>query len=426
MIASTRHALRRLSAFLQDRAGVARSDPAPLLLPPPDRPARRIEDSLNIPVVSDSEADAPCAQARLRGMFLARQERWPDLAQQLHEAESRRTMLCGNWPLTELLSFGARSDVVLAVEHALQEGIAADDPILLDGVMGLEQVLREHGNDPMIALVVAQAHTDIAWAWRGTGWDDAAVSSRNRRRCAAHFDRAAAILAQHCGKAMNSPSLLAARCALRAGGRIPRKGLADDYEALIDMAPGNPAHMRALGTHLLPGWFGSYPELELEARRTAARLTGLWGNGGYCWVMLNAIALDDGACALVDVEFFLDGLRDIVAARPDQAMVNYLAAYCAVTLAAGYGTSEEADLARTRICDSVNWLVRDHLTELHPLIWAHAAQGFDNNARVTSPLRFAARGRADAMQVIADLFRDEIAGGKRVTFTPDGPKTSAV
>jgi hypothetical protein len=177
---------------------------------------------------------------------------------------------------------------------------------------------------------------------------------------------------------------------------------------------------------MLPRWFGSYDELELEARRTAARTQDIWGAGGYTWVYFDAIAIDETACARVDVDFFLDGLRDIVEVRPNQEMINLLAAFCAVALRNGLGLNEQADLARMQIIDAANWLIREHLTELHPMIWAHAADGFDNNARVTSVSRFAARGRADALQVIADQFREEISKGLRVIFTPNGTQTRPI
>jgi hypothetical protein len=124
----------------------------------------------------------------------------------------------------------------------------------------------------------------------------------------------------------------------------------------------------------------------------------------------------------VDVAFFIDGLRDIVAARPGQEMINLLAAYCAVALRRD-AQEDGPDSPRAQIADCAGWLIRDHLTELHPMIWAHAAQRFDNNARVTSPQRFAARGRADGLRAIAEQFRDDLERGLRITFTPDGPVT---
>ena len=134
----------------------------------------------------------------------------------------------------------------------------------------------------------------------------------------------------------------------------------------------------------------------------------------------DAIALDEGACANVDVDFFIDALRDIVSRRPDQETVNLLAAYCAVAMRQGLGGDTQADFNRLRIVDCANWLIRDHLNEIHPLIWAHASDGFDNNARVSSVNRFTARGRDFALRIIADLFSDEIGRGYKVTFTPKG------
>ncbi|MFT7595217.1 MAG: hypothetical protein ACI8R4_002545 [Paracoccaceae bacterium] len=388
---------------------------------PAPAPHLRAEDCLSIPVLDQNRDDHACRAAHERGQFLARQDRWQDLADEIRAADANRTATPGGMPIADLLAYGARSDVMLAVEHALMEGRPPNNAPMVDGIIALEAVRREHPDESVITLIVALAHIDVGWAWRGTGWDSV-VPKLNRTRCAAHFDRAQHLLAPLCGIELDSPIMAAARCALLAGQRDPQTRIADDYEDLIDLDPHNHRHMRALGNHLLPRWFGTYQQLELEARRTASRTQDIWGAGGYTWVCFDAIAVDSQACAIVDVDFFIDGLHDIVTARPDQAMINLLAAYCSVGLQHDLGQSSVADLPRMQIADCAKWLIRDHLTELHPMIWAHAADGFDNNSRVTSLARFAARGQADALQVIADLFRDDIDRGLRVTFTPNGPE----
>ena len=103
-------------------------------------------------------------------------------------------------------------------------------------------------------------------------------------------------------------------------------------------------------------------------------------------------------------------------------MANLLASYCAVAIHHGMGANERADLNRVQIAECAKWLIRDHITEVYPLVWAHAAEGFDNNARITSIAWFAARGKADAMQAISEQFRDDIEAGLRVTFTANGPE----
>ena len=393
------------------------ADPKPKLLAPPVS----LENFLNIPVCENNFENSDQQDAQRYGQYLVRQDRWEDLSKAFHIADQNRETTSGGMPITDLLAYGARADVVRSVEHALQDGKNGNNRFLLEGINGLEAVRREHRKDPAIAMILALAHIDIGWAWRGRGWE-ATVSHQNRKKFTAHFDRAATILAPFCGIKLNSPAIVSAQCALLAGQNDPHLRVADDYEALIDLHPQNHRHMRSMGNHLLPRWFGSYEQLELEARRTASRTQEIWGNGAYTWVYFDAIAMDEKACEHVDVEFFIDGLRDIVAMRPEQEFINLLTAYCAIALRQGQGLSEEADLQRMQIADCADWLIRDHLTEVHPLIWAHAAEGFDNNARITSLSRFAARGRADALHIIADQFREEITGGQQVTFTPEGPE----
>ncbi|AXI48828.1 hypothetical protein C1J03_08405 [Sulfitobacter sp. SK012] len=295
---------------------------------------------------------------------------------------------------------------------------------MLNGIESLEYVLQDHPEDPAIACVVALAHIDVAWAWRGTGWD-IDVPPQNREAFGAHFERATEIMAPFRAEASHSPLVAATCCALLAGPGQSAQTAADRYEALIDLNTSNPAPMRAMGNHLLPRWHGSYDALELEARRTAARTGNIWGAGAYTWVMFDAISGDDEACARLDLPFFIEGLHDILARRRDPHIVNLLAAYCANTMGQAYSGNNDADQNRAQIAACADWIVREHLTELHPMIWAHAAQGFDNSLRIRSAARFAAAGQADAMRILTILFKREIAAGNRIVFTEDGPVATA-
>ena len=370
----------------------------------------------------DPTAEDTCRDKHIKtGQSLARQERWEELSAMISDADAVRAMTPGAMPVADLLSYGARADVVMAVEHALLSGTPERDAPLLDGIEALEHILADFPGNYVIAAVVAQAHLDIGWAWRGTGWD-VEVSALNREAFEAHVDRAADILGGFCNKGLQSPFLAATCCAVLSGAKEDKTQLADNYEALIDLNPANPRPMRAMGNDLLPRWHGSHAKLELEARRTAARTMSVWGAGGYTWVMFDAITYDDEACAHLDLAFFIEGLHDILDRTNDAYIVNLLAAYCANAIGQAFSGNDEADQNRARIADCTAWIVRDHLTELHPMIWAHAAQGFDNNLRVHSPERFAASGREDAVRIITSLFRSEIAAGKRIVFTDTGPE----
>lgn len=385
---------------------------------------RNIGDFLSVPVVESTTEHAERMAHQARGQHLSRQEEWETLSGLIFDADQARTKTTGGMPVADLLMYGARADVVLAAEHALFDGQPAKGAQLLAGIEALEQVLSDHPDNYPIALVVAHAHIDMGWAWRGTGWL-VDLKPRNHEALSAHFDRAAGILNTFQGMEALSPALAAARCALLSGYPHSRERVADDYETLIDLDRENPHHMRSMGNHLLPRWFGNLAELELEARRTASRTQDLWGAGAYTWVYFDAIVIDDEACAQVEADFFIEGLRDILRHSPDQHTANLLAAYCAIAVRAGCGSGDEADLVRHQLIDCANWIIRDHLTEIHPLVWAHAASGFNNSVRVPSVAKFSDHGRKNALEVIAKSFCDDIARGHRITFTPEGPSVTA-
>lgn len=415
--------LTRISGLVSSRSRpAARQAPAPSPAPAEQLLTRRLEDSLSIPVCS-AEGDPAAIEAQDRGQFLARQELWEDLSQRIRAADSARAAARCGLPLADLIAYGARADVVTATEHALAENGDAGSRALIRGLMAFEALRAENRHDPYLTALVALAHIDIGWAWRGSDGGDAPLLPA-RRRCAAHFDRAADLLDPIAQASLDSPFLQAAQCALYAGRNAAAMQVADAYGTLIDLAPANHRHMRALGTRMLPRSSGSYAALELEARRTAVRTEATWGAGGYTWVYFDAITLDDQACARVDTRFFLDGLRDIVQADASQEMINLLAAYCTVTLPKGLGRDLQADMPRLRIAEAAAWLIRGHLKELHPLVWAHAAEGFDNSARIRSVSRFAASGHAGALTAIATQFRKEIEGGQKVAFTEQGLELS--
>ncbi|SFS72173.1 hypothetical protein SAMN04488040_1744 [Sulfitobacter marinus] len=357
------------------------------------------------------------------GQRLVRQENWAALSQRIREYDLAGTLTSGLMPVADLIAFGARADVVLAAEHAIRDSDRRVAKEVLTGIEEFEHVLEEHPDDYIIACIVAQAHIDIGWAWRGTGWDQD-IARRNRDAFEAHLARADDIITPFLAQHANSPLLAATHCA-QVSGPASKDRVADRYEHLIDLNPLNPGPMRAMGNHLLPRWFGSYAQLELEARRTAARTQQIWGAGGYTWVQFDAISCDDEACANLDLPFFIDGLHDILGRNQNAYTANLLAAYCANTIGQGFTGNDKANAARAQIAGCTEWIVREHLTELHPMVWAHAAHGFDNNLRISSPRKFAAAGRDDAMRIMAGLFKSEIAAGKHIVFTEDGPQAHA-
>lgn len=391
-------------------------------------------DRLSIPVAENTDEDLDSQEALHRGQFLARQDMWSTLLAELAEADQIRAMTAAGTSVAELIAFGARADIVNTLEHGLREGLKLDDRVMLDGILEMERIRLEQKRAPLISTLVALTHIDVGWAFLGyaktPGQDTtkakAARAAASHRRGIAHFERASALI-DHAefstlSGQRSSPLTAAARCALYSGLPAPAKNVADDYAELIDLDPENPRHMRALGNHMLPRWCGSYEALELEARRTAARVENIWGAGGYTWVYFDAIAQDPAARAHMDIQFFLDGFADIVDRSPGQEMINLLTAYCCLSLQDSPQETPAAAEARKEVADNAHWLVRNNLRELHPMIWAHAAEGFANNLPLGSQRRFAERGRRDALTALSDMFSAEIAAGHRVVFTHNGPE----
>jgi hypothetical protein len=381
-----------------------------------------LNKQLVIPVSDDPHEERMRSLHFNQGQFLARQERWEDLSKLVQAEDSKRSATNGGMPLAELLCQGARSDVVALAEHHLQDGSPEEARPLQEAISALETILGENSGNYVIATIVALAHLDIAWAWRGAG-SECNTPARNLEAFDLHCRRAVQVLDPFCGIELNSPLVLSTRCALLVGAKDAADRAADDYEDLIDLAPGHQRHIRALGHYMLPQWFGSYDALELEARRTAARTQDIWGAGAYTWAFFDALLVDPRCAQVLDVPFFLDGLRDILERCDGQHAANLFAAYTSVSIpeaALRCGDDLAAAATMAQIQKSAQWIMSNHLHELHPLIWGHAQEGFDNQARIASVDALFKQGRAKADQVFLTLFGDQMRKGHALIFTPQG------
>lgn len=370
-----------------------------------------------LPSLPVSDEERARATHQDEGQRLARQDRWPDLSRRIRHADATRLTTPGGETASLLLAFGARCDVVAAAEDALNDG-AAPDPA---GMAALEEVLEDEAGDHACALVVALAHLDIAWAWHNTMFDSEPEQSLNWAH--RHLERAGQILGPLDGVALDAPSILAAQCALDATNDSRGRRLAEDYTRLIEIDPGGLRHMRAMGRHLLP-LLATHPTiLEVEARRIASLTQDTWGSGGYAWVYLDALMTDSRAIDLLDADFFIEGMRDIIAHQPDQHVVNQFAAFCAISMApAGHDSpiSRQADRTRAHLHACLDWVLADHLQELHPLIWSQTLLAQGQFPMLPSRRALVVKGRQTALRIIATHFADQIIDGSSIAFSPQG------
>lgn len=389
------------------------------VLPDPRFAPGALDRYLSIPLALETAEERERAAYQDRGQFLARQERWSDLAQLVREADRARAATEGGMAVAELLLTGARADVTGQYENLIDRPGSRPSRA---GLRQLDRLAEEHRGDYAIALVVALAHIDVGWAWRGTGWTEELPADR-AEAFRTHFQRAETLLEAFDPFELDSPALAGARCALLPACTVPAERVADDYEDLIDLWPGNPRYLRALGYHLLPRWFGDYDTLEHEARRTAARTRDVWGAGGYVWCYFDALAVDEGALARLDAALFEQGLRDILARQHSQHLANLMAAFCGLTLSPSRAPQAmDPRIAENRAALHANfaWILEDHLREIHPLVWAEAAHRFRPMGALPDRQRLARTGRDNALALIARQFAEPIAQGQRVEISPEG------
>ncbi|MGP6085726.1 hypothetical protein [Antarctobacter jejuensis] len=380
--------------------------PRPLPSVPPLR--TRVE----IPICDPAPDAEACASLRQRGQFLARQEDWETLAQEIETADNARQLTPGLRGVAALLCEGARSDVRAAIVQASARQNAAEG---LAAFEALETVLEDLPDCPAFASVLALAHVDAAKVWRGAR--SLADLPENRRACFDHHMAAATALSDRYDPFQHGSALWAqVRCLVLDADPNPRERVTDDYEDLIDLDPGNPGHFRDLGRELRPARFGNWDLLDQQARRTAAQTADVWGVGGYTWVYFGVLSADSGAFRRLDAELFAEGLHDILSRRPTQEMANLLAALTGFTL----GSASMNGSAHRRLAECFGWIAQDHLREIHPRIWAEAACPRHDPDAEPEDRDLVKRGRMRALSSLTQFYAPALDAGRRLVFDADG------
>ncbi len=329
---------------------------------------------LQIPIARPSAEERECDRWRDLGRKLAEQDEWDGLLAVMRKTDEARALTPGGHGVAGLLSRAARAT-------------AMEGDKLATGIETHDARLNDRGQDHALAALLAEAHMDAAQAPNldcgnaDKRADDAATAD-------AHMTRAAECL------------------------------------DLIDLALMASHHLRAFGRRLLTHPQGTGEALHAEARHMAERLGDSWGAGGYTWMMLDAVTADPGVFPWLDAQLFVDGLHDILARHPDQSVVNLLAAFCAVTMDKRSGLPA-SDHTRRRLNRCLGPVVRNHLTELHPMIWDRARSATVPGQRNPTPADPFGRGRRIARRAVASVFRTELALGQTVTFTANGPVVGA-
>jgi hypothetical protein len=387
---------------------------------PPGPMPIRLQRALDIPVAETSDEQSRREYVVSRGQFLARQDMWEELGQELRHHDRKRARTRADMSLAELLSYGARSDVVEPLVKQIQAGRI--DPAKVETLPALEQLesaMDDCPKDYGVALVVIHALIDVAWAFHSVE----TVSGRAQQRSVAFqacMACAEEILDRFDAFEHNSPALAAARCKLLAAQPNPESRVVDDYEDLIELDPSNPSHMREFGRFMLPKWFGSYQQLEVQARRISALTEDIWGSGGYTWTCMDALKQDPEVLHMLEPELFIEGMHHIIERRNDQHTANLFAAFCSITLNTARLRKSEYQDQLHALRDAFDWILKTHLREVHPLVWALAEHDTLSDGIMLYTETLAKGGRGSAFRRIARHFETEIRAGARVVFGENG------
>jgi hypothetical protein len=304
-----------------------------------------------------------------KGQTLARQDRWDMLAKLIAETDRKRVSSLSGVSMAALLADGARSDAVRQARGAVSGG----ETEVPDGIRALEEIAEDHEDAWGVALVVARAQIECAWAYEGQV-DPYALPKTPSDGFLERFEEAATLIERAQAMAPDSAEIAATSCDLLAADRKARDKVDDRHIAAMVADRDNPGRIRAYGVHLLPRWFGTHARLEDTAQTVARDMHHIWADGGYTWMWFDALRLDPLAGAAVDTDRFIAGMHAILTARPDPVLANLFAAYAD-------GMDPEAapdDLpaaaleTRARIHAALPALTDRHLTELHPQVWARA------------------------------------------------------
>ena len=355
---------------------------------------------LGKPVNMDGQEQLEYGWYLNHGQKLVRQEDWDKLGQEIRQFDKMRATTSGGSPIAEILTLGARYDVIRPLEVALR--FREPEPST-EGIAEFHEVMREHPNDHGVAAILAYTHIDAGWAWYN------AMPYPNHagylKIFQEHFALAQEVLNNFNARELSSPILAAAQCATLPGLKNADLRVIDDYNELIDLDPTTPLHFRNFGRHLLPQFLGDHATLEREAARMRDEMHDICGSGAYAWMYMDALAEDQNAFQMLDTDAFLHAILEIFERRPDQHTANEIAAFLAVTLGDYSGRQESASIRKKRqkLNEAAEYVAEEFLREIDPMPWYRAITGLAPHLGIEDPEVQQKMGEETALRMLCRI-----------------------
>lgn len=354
--------------------------------------AKEVLGRLDVPVMrrGPEETEWDCVIADHAAMADAGE--WRDLLDALRFADLDRTMASGGRRVAHLISQGARAGLGAALDRKDLAAAAQE-------LVRLEAVLEMHPNNPAAAHLLAQGLIDLGSLKRDLA-SEGQLSRDLWQESAAHFAAAEDLVDQFDPIEEMSPLLAATRYLLVRGIEDGASLCRDWFEDWCDLDPEDVLAHSTHAVHMLPGWFGSLPVFEREARRAVSITQAATGKAAYAAFHLAAGEELGSLLPSLDLELFIEALGDYQTATGCQHRANVSANVLTELVRsyrlAGPAANYQLTKARTALSD-VLW---NRLHEVHLDRWRHGADG----------LAFA----------LGEVFGPALKRGARITRRGDG------
>lgn len=258
-----------------------------------------------------------------------------------------------------------------------------------------ESVAAADPGDHARAVLAAEAHMAVGWAYRGSGTIDT-VSDDGWAALYHHAAEARRLIAPFDAVDCRSPGLASVRYAI-ARLDCEKREMSAAFRDWTTIDPLSFEAYQMHGFHLLPRWSGSHFEVELLARHAIRATADRIGNAMYAVVYCHIMRDEPGLSDIADPHTFASGVLDLIDHFPGSGTVNS----CTATVAELLGTlAQEIPEPQTRrwidvLADLLDTLTTEHLRTIVPSNWDNEHWPY---------------------WVIGRVFRDVLATGATVQF----------
>ena len=299
---------------------------------------------------------------------LAQAQRWHAILARLRQLDQTRAPTASGGRLYEV-----------ALNAVLFPSLDDADPIarhlaLTAALPVLEAMHKTHAQDYVAAVLLARAL--IVLGWQARGGEDGRPGPKALKKSASYFARAEALIERFDPIEENSPMLAGARYRLAPGVDGGAEFLRDWFEDWADLDPTDTDMLSLHGRYLSPQRFGSYRELDREARRAMARAENGPATYALFWVMPLS---QREAMRWLDAKLFLAGVEDVLTRTGSQRLANIFANLLYRVGRPHRGRVRRVTVgearARGRLTKAFGTLIRLHLREVHQSLWLDDAAG---------------------------------------------------